>query len=799
MKVNFRYLCLLGIALFAMLAGCTADPDENPKSDPDRPQDESEPVALKIDISAADFTDGAESITRSGESRVMELKSIDRLVVLIVKEPESASESMADPYKGRLVAYRSLARPYKDEDFVPTEPLAPIDNRATGATEYRFLPLITDKDGNSTGNGWLRFHENPNWREDYNQDDIRGDANPELYYNVVLNFDNEEPLHYPTPDNPDDEASIREAKMNSVERLRPGHYHIFAIANFAQSNLMGSGEGFGGSDKTVRELCRDLLNRFDPGKGLVTKTDGTGATVEFLDDTDGRNITEFAFYLQQDGDKKTSYMRPSHMNILATGHQRIFLHPGKDNTVSMKLKRIVARSQFKIRNYSDLPLRILEFKLSGNYALGNTYLFRHTQDNYLGWTDNDRKELYIHSSEERIWGQGAPRVNDRTHRDASGAAVTDEAYCVSSSDAFIPFSPDYVYYKTVGNEDTAWGTFFEGLTYESRDDSGKNPFNYTLAIQYAKEIDANGNPVFDEPVTTEESKHYTLPDAYPESPEYQGIFPAIFPTEAQTFSTTPTASLNQHIAGLLKAGFDSEYPDFPYKGEETKLEIGHLLCFNNGTNYSLVYNDNGKIGIETYGSEADWNNYGLNGLRADGKSTLNESYFWNISGDGDGSSNSRNYVQSATYPYYYIRYYNRNVDFGNTSGDLTWRRNGNTATLSNSSGRTYYLYLNESTKSLSFSTTSPGTPILLIPVIYNIELTRTGDVIANTGLQKRITFNIMAYPKAGADTISEELHELNRNDFLKVRIGVSYNPASADINFRVRDWIDKPDNVVEFE
>ncbi len=183
---------------------------------------------------------------------------------------------------------------------------------------------------------------------------------------VVLTFKFENPMHGP------------------VEQLTRGDYTVYAITNFRESisSIKGTDEsGNYVSDHEVIPYVGDMiymmLMEWDPNEGLPYEKYASfiSGTVS-LKEVDFKDGTKGEFYDVDDPTKATitnlrdvtDMLRSSNARIISTSCDPITLVPGTNNILHLTMDRTVARSTYRVTNYSKEPLTISDFSLCDHYA-----------------------------------------------------------------------------------------------------------------------------------------------------------------------------------------------------------------------------------------------------------------------------------------------------------------------------------------------------------------------------------------------------------------------------------------------
>ncbi len=306
------------------------------------------------------------------------------------------------------------------------------------------------------------YDENYDSNGDGDFDDFRDYKKDRRYHKspaVILSFKYDNPMHGP------------------VEQLKRGNYYILAIANFRESVSdislykdsqfsQGGNSTFAGDvtyngdgtatatsptykNQYVEDFIYTFLRKWDPKEGIPGSQFASfiDSAVSLSEITIGSN-GELSPASQGTGNWKdaTPLLRSNRARFISTGHQPITLTPGNTNIYQMELNRTVARSTFKVSNYSEQELTVTDFRLSDNFAQGATFLFRPD--------DSDRFQ-------ER-W-QGSPKVADNTKPLTNFPA---EGYTIEPR--------------------TNNTTIFDGITYESGGTGSALSYDITVAYKEIK-------------------------------------------------------------------------------------------------------------------------------------------------------------------------------------------------------------------------------------------------------------------------------------------------------------------------
>ncbi len=331
-----------------------------------------------------------------------------------------------------------------------------------------------DTDGHYDEN----YNSNPNEDSDY--DDFRDYKIGKRYHKspaVILSFKYDNPMHGP------------------VEQLKRGNYYILALANFRESvsdislyNPTANQFSQGGENKFdgdvtyngdgtatatsptyknqyVEDFIYTFLRTWDPEEGIHGSQFASfiDSAVSLQEITIGSN-GELSPASQGTGNWKdaTPLLRSNRARFISTGYQQITLTPGNTNIYQMELNRTVARSTFKVSNYSEHELTVTDFRLSDNFAQGATFLFRPN--------DSDRFQTR--------W-QGSPKVADNTKPLTNFPA---EGYTIAPQ--------------------TNNTTIFDGITYESGGTGSALSYDITVAYKGVEGdnptivgVESVGNPI----------------------------------------------------------------------------------------------------------------------------------------------------------------------------------------------------------------------------------------------------------------------------------------------------------------
>ncbi len=587
----------------------------------------------------------------------------------------------------------------------------------------------------------------------------------------------------------------------SAEKLLRGEYTVLAVANYdhrvtTSSVTTSSGDEVNtlNTDTTLEEIANEFHKPENMANGLYpfAPADGKRGYRYFY------NVRFLMNYLLN-GDKKEKnpykpYIRPAVHQTLTAAKE--FTLTAGDNHLDLELVRIASRTRVEVKNYGTIPLKVHSLKFSPNYTQSTCYLFRRNKNN------RDYSELATNRAGEGIYtdhdGKGAPMVGYTGVYNYIGGKTYG---------AIVPFVKDWDSDGKDGADGVKVETndkrcIFDALMYESHLDYKDDPadpdsFLYTIDVSYPEiGIDENGLPMEKGSYKTfyyskiDPDRPYKKTECPPEDAMFE------YETEQKTkdYIHNPTADqvLYKNIQDI-EAGLNKD------ENGESK-DMGESLCFlikGVGSTRYLYEKEDGTIFADERKKEINLNTEGL------------VSYLWKLEGlemKDDGKyycylTNLRsgkhmpaiwkgvtptdaNHMMSTddtTSPKYQLGVSNRDnnnnvmseysVTFSNTYDD----------------GTTYYLSVwAEGTYLSGWTGADQGCQYQLYPV-------KMSSLLYEGTPRMKKTVELTAF--SDATGYVEKVREIQRNDFIRILVEVSYHPDASDFMFKVNSWKEKTGTV----
>ncbi len=567
-----------------------------------------------------------------------------------------------------------------------------------------------------------------------------GDVDPTLSYSsrARVTFDYDNPLHV--------------KNGQSVERLLRGEYRLFAIANY-DHNVTTSKEDLpeglntpadpvaqadqgAASYKTInlQTTLDKILTKFheQPDVGL----DNFNPSYEFFYNIrflmnctikDGQVVP----ITDENGRQIWPYIRPAvHQTLSAT--QNIYLAAGQ-NHISVELLRISSRTRVEVKNFGSKQLRVHSLGFSSNYTQCTNYLFRreYHDGNYVELADEFGDP--DHPGDGEVMGYpsftGAPKVSfEKINSNGTQGAI-------------LPFDETNGVVVEPGEKKG----IFDALMYESYDD--KNSFTYTIEVSYPEVTDYKTTD-FDKIDKT----NYTTLTGY-------GYEYAIAGTPHCITTTATTTAMDVYNA--IKANYSSSYflienvgsPKHKYLYEQA----GGTLCAGK-TDIVLGADD-----IMSYLWTLEVELSGDNTPVCSFKNAATGHYIPAAPVDADGMTGTADRISHVL-----------GISNRGKQGD-------NVTFATDHDGKNYYLSVWKQGPTLGgWNEDDPGCQYRLYPV-NRVEI----PVYVGTPRIKKI-IPLTAFNDKTA--IVEDVHEIQRNDFVRILVEVSYNPDKGDFDFEVVPW-----------
>lgn len=451
-------------------------------------------------------------------------------------------------------------------------------------------------------------------------------------------------------------------KHGLAEKLTRGTYVLLAVANYSESDQFGNS----GISAQLAQLIAKFEEHRDTGLEnfrqefeefynlllkIPVKTDNGGATY-------------------------APYVRPGNVSIPLSSTLTLNLISGL-NRASAELRHTCARISIGVRNYSELPLIINDLEMSDNFTQSACYLFSRA----------DRNDNYEAATEH--YGKGAPITTD--------------------DNALTPFLPG-----TTITKDDGITTIFDGLIYESRDDS--NNYIYTIDVSY---------------------------------------------DGADDFVSYSLKNDGQAITSL--GAIDAQGPYFLIKRRDAE---------------SYLYVNDDKVYAST-------GSYTPQQILEQCSSARYYNYVWELVKSGSGyylrNVQTEDYIETvktAYNEYESSRLKTVQIDYADT---FTISMNGTQFLF----GSNYYMdrygvysYLNtrgtNNTLVVGWNGDGNWSQFTLYPVEQKRGLNARHNVVLKT-IDKQ-------------SSVVSDVHEIQRNDYIRVLVDVSYNPDKGDFEFVVNNW-----------
>ncbi len=521
-----KYIRAIILAAATAAAACTADPADPADPAGQEPDYDAEPASLTIDFSIADIgidvstrtgtpDSGSVSGTRAGSGSPetgtpgSACGAFDKADLLdpdyVWPEPTTAAEKsrqneasfingskmtcltvfLVHRRTNRIVGIRRIPDPNcpdREQNFDPNDP---------EHIEFAKKNSILNEDGSLAD--FLR-----------NEDgsiatDAAGRTRGLVGTRARVTFDYNDPIHIVQ----EKDCTTEDEKKyigESAERLLRGEYTIFAIANYdhnVTTSKTSAGEHTLNVDKTLENIA-DLFHKPEHlAKGIYPY-----APVPNRPDLPNyKYLYDLRFLMNRtlrfDGKDSNgndlfdvvelplkSYLRPAVHHTL-TCAKDIYIGAG-DNHMDLELLRIGSRTRVEVKNYGTIPLKVNSLEFSPNYTQSSCYLFRRNKNN------RDYSELATKS--------GKYSETFHTDHDGKGAPVVDYTgiYNLVNGEpaygAIVPFIKDW----DSDGKDGADGIkveagkkrcIFDALMYESHldykdKDSEPDSFTYTIDVSY---------------------------------------------------------------------------------------------------------------------------------------------------------------------------------------------------------------------------------------------------------------------------------------------------------------------------
>ncbi len=640
----------------------------------------------------------------------------------------------------------------------------------------------------------------------------------------------------------------------SAERLLRGEYRLFVIANYDHSVTTAPVSTT--SDKTINvdNVLEDIANRFHQPQNMAEGIYPFNPYYEpfwnlrfVMNSTLKWTGTEFDQYTNQtintydvvpvaDNLEDMPYIRPAvHQTLTAT--QNVYLEAG-ENHLDIELTRISSRTRVEVKNYGNVPLKVNSLEFSPNYTQCENFLFRRE------YTDGNYKELKEYFDGTPAIGDTPAKRGDYLVMVPDGASkppftrgpkvsytgihstttVTDGTTSTTSEyethGAIVPFVNNYDFdgdgtFDAVGVAANEKRCIFDALMYESHLDYNKNTtpgcdpdsFTYTIDVSYPsvnnyKTPDINkidrelwekaGKPMEPDPdrvtfgyATANENKDYIRNPA-----DAKSLYESIKKIEDDL------KSVNGKCCFLIQGAHSNKYIYEKVDGETT-------------TENGIFAYQGGDITLDKNGIDLKQFLWQLDDLKQEANGTYT-CYIRNlrsgrclpvlpqcVTPTADNhmmsivATNSKRYILGVNN--YVVnsetgQMSEMNVTFGNYFDQkYSHMQNGVTSYYN-------YAYLSvwgsEQIYMAGWHTADQGCQYRLYPVKMIPQMLYVGS--------PRMKKTVELTTFSDATGYVEKVREIQRNDFVRILVEVSYNSEPGDFDFMVKSWIPNKGGEVEF-
>ncbi len=732
-----RYIKSLIMAAAAVAAACTSDPVDNGSAEP---LDDTEPASLTIDFSVADLGIGVSTRTDTDPGTGTEYTLGE---MLDPEHPERMNEDAAYVNGNKMGGLVVLL----------------IHKRSNRIVAVRQFPGLREE--RNSGNGFI------------GADGKTVDVDLESGSRARVTFEYDQPLHTKNGE--------------SAEKLKRGEYRLFAIANYShtvptsetnsQPAALTDPPSTGHESINLRKILENIIaefrNKADVGINDFNPDYECLYNLRFLMNCTLKTIDAAAERYEvvpaKDANGKLPYIRPAVRQTLSAS-QNVFLTAGKNN-ISVELLRISSRTRVEVKNYSKTPLKVHSLEFSDNYTQATNYLFRreYHDGNYVELRNNFYG-VDGNPGDGEVTGYpsftGAPNVSFKEIINTNGSITPV---------AIVPFVKDWDSdgkdgVDGVKVESGEKRCIFDAMAYESYD--AENPFTYTIDVSYPQE---KGYRTIDPGKIDLEADHtieenggfdYVLKN---EAAQYLTGFSDVEALRAIVENYKSEEGYYFLIQGLKTKRFLQEQATADGAGRlyAQKLKDDEInLASNDIKTYlwkvKMVKSEDGTVSCELINLNSG--KY-LPRVPAGVEMHTLQATPWQHTLDVDGNKNAvlfaANYSPAVNgHGTYYLNVFGERENLGGWYDGKGIEENTN-----DDDNSKFLLY-----------------PVESVPVY-----------IGTPRMKKKVTLTTFSDETAYV----EEVHEIQRNDFVRILVEVSYNPDASDFMFKVNPW-DKKTGTVEF-
>ncbi len=803
-----KYIRALILAAAAVAAACTADPVDPVTPEPDY---DAEPASLTIDFSIADL--GIDVETRAGSDTgespdpgtgsdptfalspalpegVVKYLNPDKIWTAPESEAEKDYYNEARSINGSVMTCLTVILIHRHSNRI-------VGIRRIPDTDCPNTPEGSYSDNSNLNNKILVKKEDGSFALGELLYDKSGNIRAMVGTHARVTFDYEDPYHVVTNAMVGSDDNKKKYIGESAERLVRGEYTILVVANYdhnVTTSVTHTGDPTLNVDKTLKDIAKlfhepqhmaegipdfnpnysFLYNiRFLMNRTLDKRADGQYDVVK-ITGTDGQQIKP--------------YIRPAVHQTLTAAKE--FYLGASDNHVDMELLRISSRTRVEVKNYipnglgeysgDQLKLQVNSLSFSDNYTQSTNYLFRRDKNDRdyseLATTTDRYTNIYYTDHD----GKGAPMVGYTGILHPG----SDPTY-----GAIVPFVAEGNY--VMPNKKKC---IFDALMYESN-------------VDYKDEL------------TDPDSFSYTIDVSYPgitnyHTPDKNKIDTVLWKANGKPMVPDPDIASFDYAMGATK-----EYIEIPQGSTsfdpvyEKIQEIESGLAADNGsccfliqgvaTNKFLYEQEDGTLYADT--PQRDIN------LDTDGIDL--KSFLWRLDGlkkEADGNyycylKNLRSGKHMPTIPQcetptdqnhtkstddtesqkYKLGVRDQNVTFSNHFDQLCLHGKPDDPNkqyydsyLSIWANGTYLSGWHEADAGCQYRLY----PIKMIPQMLYEGTPRMRKTVKLTTFSDETAF-------------VEEVREIQRNDFVRILVEVSYNPEKCEFQFKAVPWVKKSGSV----
>ncbi len=610
---------------------------------------------------------------------------------------------------------------------------------------------------------------------------------------ACVTFDYNDPIHIVEEKDVTTDAD-RKYIGQSAEKLLRGEYTVLAIANY-DHDVTTSRTSAGEHTLNVDETLENIANMFHQPQYMAEGIPNFNPGYQFLYDLrflmnrtlqkDGENFDVVTLPLVgPDGKPLKPYIRPAVHQTL-TAAKDFYLGAG-DNHMSLELLRISSRTRVEVKNYGSEPLQIDSLAFSPNYTQSTCYLFRRNKNN-RDYSELASTTTGLHNDHD---GKGAPMV------DYTG--IINPISNTPTYGAIVPFIKDW-------DSDNAGGAdgvrvksgekrcIFDALMYESHidyksRDSDPDAFTYTIAVSY---------PTVNNYKTTDIQKidyKKWVKDGKQMAPDFDtATSKYATENEKKDYIHNPT-SADELYAGLQaieeRLAGENGFCYFLIQGVGSNK---YLYEQEDGTLYAY---QNGDVTLDMQDIDLKSFLWRLDGLKkeADGtytcclKNLRSGKHMPTLPQGITPTDESHMMSTDDTTSQKYKLGVNNRDNKGNTLSEYSVTFS-NTFYDENNYPKEYYLSVwGVGEKYLSgWNVADQGCQYRLYPVAIIPQMMYVGT--------PRIEKTIELTAFSDATGYVEKVREIQRNDFIRILVEVSYNSKEGDFEFRVNSWNNRTGDV----